>query len=409
MKLTYLHQYFNTPNMTGGSRTYEMAKRLAARGHEVHVVTSSREGEAHKGWKVEIVAGIHVHWISVPYHNNMSYIKRIMAFLKFANLATIRSVKLRSDVIFATSTPLTIAIPAIATMKLTKSPMVFEVRDLWPELPIAIGALRSPLTIWIARILEKTAYKNAKYCIGCSPGMCAGIVKQGKADSHVYEISNSCDIEQFNVAPELGEAFRKNNTWLVDRPLIVYAGTFGKINGLEYMVRLAHAMSKISPEIVFLAVGHGQDASKINQLSIELGVKDKNFYMLPKQPKNKIPEIYSAATVVLSLFLPIKEMEANSANKFFDGMAAGKPIAINYGGWQAELLQNHDNGVVLDSTSIELAAKQLSDILVPDRLESMGSNSLEIARSQYSRDDMADRLENILLKACDRSDLSYIK
>src|SRR5690625_3260213 len=155
MKIIYLHQYFNTPEMSGGTRSYEMARRLVTAGHEVHMITSWRDPDrADENWFETVEAGVNVHWLPVPYSNHMSYGERIKAFSRFAHQAGTKAKELQGDVIFATSTPLTIAIPAISASKKHKVPMVFEVRDLWPELPIAIGALNNPILKWAAKRLE---------------------------------------------------------------------------------------------------------------------------------------------------------------------------------------------------------------------------------------------------------------
>ena len=152
MKIIYLHQYFNTPQMSGGTRSYEMARRFVAAGHEVHMITSHREeSDDFSEWLEEIIDGIHVHWLSVPYSNNMGFKARVLAFLKFAVASGVKARKVGGDVIFATSTPLTIALPAIYAAKRLKKPMVFEVRDLWPELPIEVSALKNPFLKICAR------------------------------------------------------------------------------------------------------------------------------------------------------------------------------------------------------------------------------------------------------------------
>lgn len=386
--------------MAGGSRSYEMAKRLVAKGYNVHMVTSDRELPGFKGWKEENIEGINVHWISVPYDNRMSFFYRVSSFVKFAVCGSIKSMKLQSDLIFATSTPLTIAIPGILASKKTRVPLVFEVRDLWPELPIAIGALKSKPLIWIATKLERIAYANSSYIIGCSPGMCEGVIRHGVDEANVIEIPNSCDLDSFDVGTKKGQQFRAEHPWLRDRPLVVYAGTFGKINGVGYLAKLAVEMKKIDPSVVFLAIGDGLEREAVTEFAKTNGIFEKNMFFLDKQPKKAVPAIYSAASVVMSMFLPIKEMEANSANKFFDGLAAGKPLAINYGGWQAELLKENGNGIVLDYGNVEAAARVLHELLVDEKmLKTMGENSLKLAKKNYSRDLMADRLVGVFDRA----------
>jgi hypothetical protein len=151
MRILYLHQYFNTPKMSGGTRSYEMARRLVKMGHDVHMVTSYREETNHTDWFTTIEDGITVHWLPLLYSNKMNYTQRIKAFVNFAVKSSIKAVSMKADIIFATSTPLTIAIPAVIASKRQKIPLVFEVRDLWPELPIAMGALKNPIARFLAK------------------------------------------------------------------------------------------------------------------------------------------------------------------------------------------------------------------------------------------------------------------
>src|SRR5438105_2807505 len=180
MRIVYLHQYFVTPDMAGGSRSYEMARRLVAAGHEVHMVTSDQRPQPAKArWREALHAGIHVHWTPIPYDNVMGYGRRIRAFLAFAWRAAHKAAALRGDVVFATSTPLTIAIPAVYAAWRSRAPMVFEVRDLWPAVPIAIGAIRNPLIKWAALRLERFAYRHAARVVALAPGMRGEIAATG--------------------------------------------------------------------------------------------------------------------------------------------------------------------------------------------------------------------------------------
>ena len=175
MRVLYLHQYFVTPSMSGGTRSFEFARRLADAGHEVNVITANVNRCPENSAEPEVIDGIRVHWLPVAYSNQMSYLMRIVAFFKFAVLAARQARKVGGDIVFATSTPLTIAIPGVITSRSLKIPMVFEVRDLWPEMPIAMGALRNPVSKFLARALERFAYRHSSHIIALSPGMAKGV------------------------------------------------------------------------------------------------------------------------------------------------------------------------------------------------------------------------------------------
>jgi glycosyltransferase involved in cell wall biosynthesis len=387
--------------MVGGTRSYEMARRLVAAGHEVQMVTADCEPSGRgKAWYETEEAGAHVHWFPIPYSNAMSYRDRMRAFSSFAYAATRKAASLAGDVVFATSTPLTVAIPAVYASRRHRVPMVFEVRDLWPEVPIAIGALRSRGAIAAARGLERFAYRNASHIVALSPGMRDGVARTGFPPARIEVIPNSADLELFSVPEEAGQAFRKRHAWLQDRPLVLYAGTLGRANGCDYLVRLAHAVRDDAPEVRFLIVGEGGQEARVRELAAGLGVLDKTLYMMPPVSKLEMPAILSAATIATSLFIDLKALWANSANKFFDALAAGKPIAINYGGWQAQMLLEEEAGIVLDPHDLGKAKAILLRALGDAAwLERAGRNSRGLATHRFSRDQLARQLEDVLLRA----------
>jgi glycosyltransferase involved in cell wall biosynthesis len=414
IKIIYLHQYFNTPNMAGGTRSYEMGRRLVEYGHQVEMITSYRrkdspEGET-EGWFQTEESGIRIHWLPVPYSNKMSYRQRIKAFVKFAWKAARKAASIEGDIVFATSTPLTIALPAVYAARKNKVPMVFEVRDLWPELPIAVGALKNPILKWAARRLERFAYNNSKRIIALSPGMKEGIVKTGYPASKVEIIPNSSDIDFFNMDPEVGRQIRLKYQWLGERPLVVYAGTIGIINGVDYLARLAGVVWKLDQEIRFVVIGEGQGGEKMIAEAEAAGVLDRSFFVLPRMPKIELRGWISAADLATSVFIDLEEMWNNSANKFFDALASGTPVAINYGGWQKKIIEESGAGLVLDPNNIDAAAGLLVDKLRDGSwLGAAGRAAIKLARERFDRNKLAKKLEAVLLVALNENEEHKIR
>jgi glycosyltransferase involved in cell wall biosynthesis len=398
MKIIYLHQYFNTPDMSGGTRSFEMARRMVKSGHEVHLVTSSRSGQdSATGWVKTNEEGITVHWYPVPYSNSMSFVKRVWAFIAFAAAAFFKTRELRADVIFASSTPLTIAVPGVLVSKVKRIPFVFEVRDLWPELPIAAGVLKSPFTIWTAKRLERWAYNNSTAVVALSPGMKAGVVRLGYPSSRVAVIPNSSDVDAFDVGFESGLKFRAERPWLGQSPLLLYTGTFGSMNRVSYLVSIAYELAKLGSSIKILAIGGGSEFLRVQALAEDAGVLDKNFFLEPRIQKKDIPAAYAAATLTSCLFLDLPEMQNNSANKFFDSLAAGKPIVLNYGGWMHDMVIKNSCGIA----GWRLPDKRVAEILeekVRDTgwLRFASANALDLGKRAFNRDDLAEKLLRVL-------------
>ncbi|WP_281648202.1 glycosyltransferase family 4 protein [Parendozoicomonas sp. Alg238-R29] len=402
MIVLYIHQYFGTPSHPGGTRSYEMAKRLVRNGHEVHMVTmASKLSEfcvKKKGWEVFNVEGIRVHAYHLTYSNKMGFSKRIIKFFQFVIASMLYVNKIKSDVVFATSTPLTVSIPAVIYSKKNDVPMVFEVRDLWPELPIAIGALKSRLSIFLAKKLEFWSYSNSSRIIGLSPGMVEGVVKCGFPRNKTAMIPNSCDTDVFS--PFTNDGCDEIFDFLNGRKLAVYTGTLGNINGVSYFAELACKVSRLDENVCFVIFGDGMECDLIKEKSKQLGVYGKNFYMFPKVNKSVMPKILAHADVAFSLFLPIREMWNNSANKFFDALASETPVVINYGGWQADLFSLYPAGISVDPYDIDLAAVEFLEFIKDEgRIASAKIAARKLAQTDFNRDVLAVEFERVLSEA----------
>lgn len=401
MRITYLHQYFNTLDMTGGTRSFEFARRLVAMGHTVNLVTTDRsDGRSGGGWRVTNEDGIVVHWTPVAYSNSMSYGNRIRAFTSFAVRCGLRASRISTDVVFASSTPLTVALPGVFAARRQGAPMVLEVRDLWPEVPMALGALRDPISRIAAVQLESYAYSNAERIVALSPGMRDGVIAAGYPPEKVVVVPNASDSALFSGTEESSASFRQGDAWIGGRPLVVYCGTVGLVNGVDYLVRVAAEMRNLDPEVRFLIVGSGRCLGKVTELAAALGVAGVNLKISPEVPKSEMPTILGAATVAVSTVADVPALWANSANKVFDAFAAGVPLAINHDGWLADLLRESGAGIVMPPTdALSGAAMLRSMIRDTEGLHAMGERSHRLGETRFDRDRLARDLERVLKAA----------
>ena len=400
MRIVYLHQYFLTPDMAGSTRSFEMARRLVAAGHEVHMVTTDQRARGGGfGWRSSEEAGIRVHWAAVAYGNEMGFVRRVVAFLKFAAMATAKTVGLRPDVIFATSTPLTIAIPALAASRWKRVPFVFEVRDMWPDVPIAMGVLRNPVLVGLARWLERTAYQRAAHIVALAPGMKEDIVAKGIPDERVSVIPNGCDLELFSTVRD-ARSPRDEFPWLGTRKMVLYAGSIGLVNGVDYLVRVAAEAIRLDPEIRFVIIGDGRLKEDVRRLAARESVLGRNLFMLDSVPKRDLVRWLRAADLILALITGPRVLWKDAVqNKFFDALAAGKPIASNFDGWQSQLAVEADVGLVLDSSDPAKAARQIAAAVASEPGPEFDKRARELAQTRFSRDDLARRLEEVLVGA----------
>lgn len=399
MRIIYLHQYFKTPDQAGGTRSYEMARRLVKSGHEVHLITSWTEHSEHKAWFTQVIDGIQVHWLPVKYSNKMGFLARLKAFVSFAMGSAIRASKLKADVVFATSTPLTIALPGIYAAYRSGCPLVFEVRDLWPDVPIAMGVLKNSWLIKIALCLEKFAYKKSAHVVALSDGMAKGVIAAGTNPGKVCVIPNSADLELFDPRVVLGGEFRSAHPELPTGPFILYPGTLGKVNGVKYLVDVACALWEKQADVSFVVIGDGAERDSIREYATIKKVIGHNFFMYDPVPKKQLVHAFKDASMVVSTVIDNAALEANSANKVFDAMAAGKPLAINHAGWQKELIEDCKLGLALPRDT-QIAADKIITFFADSLLvKECGQRARAVAESQFSRDELAGRLEKVLTAA----------
>ena len=261
MKVLYFHQHFVTPRGAGAIRSYTMARRLIDRGHQVTMVCGSigggdtgLTGEFKRGLRRGYVDGIEVVQLDLSYSNSDGFLTRSMTFLKFALRSTTLALREPCDLVFATTTPLTAGIPGVFARWIRRKPFVFEVRDLWPELPRAMGVIRNPVVLRAMSLLEWVSYRSADRLIGLSPGIVDGIVNLGVARERVTLVPNGCD---FNI-------FSSRERWrpagiLPNDLLAVFAGTHGVANGLDCVLDAAAELKVRGRfDIKLLLIGHGK-------------------------------------------------------------------------------------------------------------------------------------------------------
>ena len=411
MRVLYFHQYFATRESSSATRSYELARRLVEAGHQVTVVTSdanltdggSIAGQAPRRGSRRFVErrtvdGIDLLIFHVPYSNYLSYGRRLGAFAAFTLAASVAGATLPApDVVFATSTPLTIAIPGLIARALKRAPLVFEIRDLWPAVPVALEALRDPLLIAAAEWLERLVYDRAEQVVVLSEGAFDTLRAGGLPAEKLVFVPNASDLDLFRPG-NVDESFRREHG-LEGRFLGLYTGAMGRANGLDQLVdaaaELAHAGRD---DIALVAVGDGSERPRLEARVRELGLDNVRF--LAPVPKSRLAAIVGAADTALTLFAPDPALEANSPNKFFDSLAAGRPAIVNLDGWLRRLVETHAAGLYVpagDGLALAAALGALAD--EPAAAARMGANARRLAEREFDRDVMGERLRTALESA----------
>jgi glycosyltransferase involved in cell wall biosynthesis len=395
MRVLYFHQHFSTPKGSTGIRSYEMARRLVARGHEVCMACGSYGGGDTgldtpyvRGRRQGFVDGIRVVEFDLAYSNSDGFARRAVTFLKFAAQCVRLALTEKYDLVFATTTPLTAGIPGIFARWLRGKPFVFEVRDLWPELPRAMGVIRNPVILAAMSVLEWASYRSAHRLIGLSPGIVKGITRLGVPSDSIAMIPNGCDLDIF---ADTVEPWRPAGVPATDL-LAVFAGTHGAANGLDAVLDAAAELQRRGRiDIKLLLIGQGQRKPALMARAAAEELVNVVFH----EPVNKrrLAGLMAATDVGMQILANVPAFYyGTSPNKFFDYIAAGVPVLNNYPGWLAETITRTQCGFAVApddpgafATALERASADR------DNLRIMGQNARALAQSDFDRVALSNR------------------
>lgn len=443
MKLLYFHQHFSTPKGSAGIRSYAMAKRLVEKGHQVIMVCGSYSG-GHtgldqpfvKGVRRGMVDGIDVIEFQLTYSNQDGFLKRTALFLRFALKSIGVALSEKYDLLFATTTPLTAAIPGIFARWLRRKPFVFEVRDLWPELPREMGVITNPLVLWAMGVLEWAAYKSAHRLVGLSPGIVKGISRLGIPDDRIAMIPNGCDLRLFESLPVTRYPLPENDTahtgngqratgnekaW---RPegvaasdlMAVFTGTHGMANGLDAVLDAASVLKHLGRnDIKLVLIGQGRLKAGL----MERAQREQLDNVIFHEPvnKEKLAGLMASADVGLQVLANIPAFYyGTSPNKFFDYIASSLPVLNNYPGWLAEMINEYNCGIAVPPENPEAFADALVSMADHrERLAPMGRAGRALAERLFDREQLADQFVawvtegKVLDKTAVRSPMSAVR
>lgn len=394
MHVLYFHQHFSTPQGAAGTRSYEMAQALIRAGHSVTMVCGSyAQGNTglntpfEKGRRRGVIDGIDVIEFDLDYGNHMGFVQRLGVFLKFAIGSVSVALKEPADVVFATTTPLTAGMPGIFARWLRRKPFVFEVRDLWPELPKAMGVITNPVVLWLMSVLEWASYRSADRLVGLSPGIVEGIAARGVDKSRIAMVPNGCDLDLFST-PEA--AWRPDGVQ-DDQLLAIFTGTHGNANGLDSVLNAAAVLKERQRDDIRIAlVGQGREKPKLMVDAEERGLD--NVLFLDPVPKTKLTGLMVGADLGLQVLRNVPAFYfGTSPNKFFDYISAGLPVLNNYPGWLAGLIGENDCGFAVQPDDPSAFADALIEAAENrDALRLKGVNARELAQTRFARSKLSE-------------------
>jgi len=401
MRICYIHQYFCTNEGSAGTRSYDVARHLAAMGHDVTVIcgVEDKSGLTMGPWYKPIrrvrMDGFDILICNVWYSNKMRMLRRIWAFFHFAVLATIAACFAcgRPDVFFSTSQPLTVGVPGYIAASVKRASFVFEVRDLWPEALLVAGDVEPGPMVRMAERLEEFLYRKAERILLVSPGFEKRLLERGYPQWKLKTILLGADAGLFeNLTPDAG--FREEHG-LGNKTVAIYAGVLGRANGIDYIIDAANCV-KDREDIAIVLLGGGMEKQRLLGRTEQLGLS--NVHFVDYVPKTELPGILAACDIALMILKNVGERPV-TPNKLFDYMLSGLPIVVNFPGPTLERLEADAAGMYADPEDPqELARRIIHWADCPEEAKAIGTRARDTALRKYDRRKIAEELADTFME-----------
>ncbi len=395
MHILVLYQYFQSPDAPGTGRHYSFVRRWAQRHHVTVISSQSGFTDPLTSRYPPAPEGVDLVTFPVDYANQMGIVRRFLSYQRFARHAVHHAKRIdRPDVIFGTSTPLTAAWAARKVARHWDVPWIFEVRDLWPDFPIEMGAIPGRWLQERLRNMERGLYRDADHIVTLSPDMEEHVLRNGGRPDQVTTLLNGTSFELLDASPESTSDALRNRHGLGERRVVLYAGSLGRANGIMTVLEAAERLRSRS-DLIFVFIGSGYYAGAVARAAST----EPNVVSLPSVAKHEVFDWHRLADLSLVTFIDRPVLASNSPSKFFDSLASGTPVLVTNPGWTRRFVEEHDCGWWIDKLDAEGLASALVSIFEnPAELRRKGQRGATVARRLFDRQHMADDVEAIITR-----------
>ncbi|MFD2248617.1 glycosyltransferase family 4 protein [Pontibacter ruber] len=406
MQITVFNQHHHSPDSPATCRHYTFLEALAKR-HEVSLVTSSAWRHLKITDKYSWVPdGVKLHEQDVPYNNKMGVARRVLSFSGYAGYSFYKGLSLpKPDVIWAVSTPLSTPWIADKIALLRNVPWVFEVQDLWPSFPIAMGAVKSK---WVQRQLyqqEKYLYQSASHIITLSPDMTEYVAGLGISREKISTNLNGTDLELAGQVTEESMELLRHKYNLAGKQVVLYAGTYGRANDIPTLLKAAAELAT-EQHMQFVFTGGGYYEPQVQEVARKYG----NITMLPPLPRHQIFSLFKLADLSIVSFNDLPVLATNSPAKFYDSLASGTPVIVTNPGWTKTFVEKYNCGWYAPAEQPSLLAATIKQALADsESLKAAGARGASIAAAQFDRQKLALQVEEVLTKVVQAKKELYLQ
>lgn len=399
MHILLVHQFFLGENDSGGSRFNQFVKYWEEQGHTVTVLAGTvnySTGQKDDKYKGRIITEENPSeatrvlrcYVSDGYNKN--FIGRLFGYFSFNLSSTLALFKVKKpDIILVTSPPLFVGITGIIGKFLKRKPLIFEIRDLWPESAIDTGVLTSKPIIKIAYLVEKLSYKAADKINVLTPAFREKLISRKNINpQRIVYVPNGADTDIF--MPDETVTWVREEYGLQNKFILTYMGAHGLANNLSSLLEVAKKIKELDGDVHFMLIGDGMKKPELMEYAELNNLTNVTF--VDAQPKNIMPDFCNSSDLCTAVLQDIDTFKTVYPNKVFDYMSCKKPILLGIDGVVRELVEDSNAGVYVNPNEAENVVKKILELKKnPGRLEQMGNNGYEFVIKNFERKTLAQK------------------
>ena len=404
MKILIVHQFLLAQNDAGGSRWNQFAKHFAQSGHHVTVLAGTvhyatgKKDPAYRGKfivKESPAKNLTVLRCHVNSGYNKNFLARFFAYLSFALSSTWAGLFYckKHDVIITSSPPLSVGITGWILGLIKRTPVIFEVRDLWPDFAIDTGVLKNSLMIQLSRWLEKSSYQYATHIVTLTPAFKNILIhKKNIPPNKITTIPNAADLDLIQPATTENHIRTKYN--LTEKFVVTYVGAHGVANHLLQLLETAKIL-KDHDDIRFLLIGDGMQKPMLKKTAQQWNLH--NLLFIDSVPKRDITNYLAASDICTALLKKCDAFKTVYPNKLFDYFAAKRPVILAIDGAARELIKQADAGLYVEPENPTQFAQALLELKNnPKKRNTLAQNGYNFVKKNFNRPTLAKKYLHLL-------------
>ncbi|MFO7825995.1 MAG: glycosyltransferase family 4 protein [Cyclobacterium sp.] len=349
MRILFLTDNFPPEVNAPANRTYEHCKEWVKEGVQVTVITcvpNFPKGKVYKGYRNKIyqkeeIDGIVVIRVWSYITANEGFFKRILDYISYAFMAFWAGLFVKTDLILATSPQFFTAVSGALLAFFKRKKWIMEVRDLWPESIIAVGAMERNLFIRFFEWLEKRLYLYSDHIVVVTDTFKQKIKERGVNPDKISVFKNGANLAFYK--PTKKPKYLVDKLGLNNKFVFAYIGTHGMAHGLHFIL---HAINKIKashPDYMFLFIGDGAEKNNLKGMAHELDLT--NVIFLDSVSKELIVEYLNLIDVALVNLRKSDTFLTVIPSKIFEAAAMGKPILLGLEGETKKIVEGYKAGL----------------------------------------------------------------